>query len=143
VTLRIGEALRGCRGTLVPQRSLVDDVVENARKAAFDDPRFPPLGPDELAQLNFHVSILSTPRRIHAESEAELAGALRPDIDGLMIRDCGKQALFLPSVWESIHDPLSFIRNLKHKAGLPADHWSRTFEAFRFVTESFGDDIAH
>ena len=143
VTLRIGEHLRGCRGSLTPQRSLVDDVVENARKAAFDDPRFPPLTRDELDRLNFHISVLSTPRPIHAASEAELAGALRPDVDGLIIRDGRQQALFLPSVWEMIRDPVSFIRELKQKAGLPPDRWSPTLEAFRFVTESFGDDAAH
>ena len=139
VTLKIGDRLRGCRGSLVPHRSLLSDVMENARKAAFDDPRFPLLTPAELDQINVHISILSTPRRIRVESEAELARALRPDMDGLIIRDAGKQAIFLPSVWEGIHDPLSFIRHLKHKAGLPPDHWSPNFEAFRYVTESFGD----
>src|SRR5262249_31043797 len=107
VTLKIGDNLRGCRGSLVPQRSLVDDVVDTARKSAFDDPRFAPLTPAELEQVSFHVSILSTPLRIRAETEADLARALRPDIDGLIIRDAGKQAIFLPSVWEEIHNPLS------------------------------------
>ena len=139
VTLKIGDRLRGCRGSLAPHRSLMNDVVENARKSAFDDPRFAPLTPAELEQINFHISILSTPRRIRVETEAELARALRPGIDGLIIRDSGKQAIFLPSVWEGIHDPLSFIRHLKHKAGLSPGHWSPSFEAFRYITESFGD----
>jgi AmmeMemoRadiSam system protein B/AmmeMemoRadiSam system protein A len=139
VTLKVGERLRGCRGSLVPHRSLVNDVAENARKSAVDDPRFPPLTPAELENINFHISILSTPRRIRCESEAELARALRPDIDGLIIRDSGKQAIFLPSVWAGIHDPVSFIRHLKHKAGLAPDHWSPNFQAYRYVTESFGD----
>ncbi len=143
VTLKIGDRLRGCRGSLLPHKPLVNDIVENARKSAFDDPRFPPLTAAELDQLNFHISILSTPRRIRIETEAELARALRPDIDGLIIRDQGKQAIFLPSVWEGIHDPLSFIRHLKHKAGLPVDHWSPSFEAYRYVTESFGDPAGH
>jgi AmmeMemoRadiSam system protein B/AmmeMemoRadiSam system protein A len=139
LTIKIGDRLRGCRGSLAPHRPLVNDVVDNARKSAFDDPRFPPLTPAELEQINIHISILSTPRRIRCDTEAELARALRPDIDGLIIRDGKHQAIFLPSVWEGIHDPLSFIRHLKHKAGLPPDHWSPNFEAFRYVTESFGD----
>ena len=65
--------------------------------------------------------------------------ALSPDVEGLILRDQGRQSLFLPSVWEQIHDPLTFVRQLKLKAGLPADHWSPTFEAYRFVTESFGE----
>lgn len=143
VTIKIGDKLRGCRGSLAPHRPLVSDVVENARKSAFDDPRFAPLTPAELDQINIHISILSTPRRIPCQTEAELARALRPDIDGLIIRDGKHQAIFLPSVWEGIHDPLSFIRHLKHKAGLPPDHWSPNFQAFRYTTESFGDQAPH
>ncbi len=139
VTIRIGDSLRGCRGSLIPHRSLLDDVVDNAHKSAFDDPRFPPLTPAELEQINLHISILSTPRHIPCESETELARALRPDVDGLIIRDGERRAIFLPSVWSGIPDPLNFIRSLKRKAGLPADHWSPSFQAFRYSTESFGD----
>jgi len=139
VTIKIGDRLRGCRGSLAPHRALVADLIENARKSAFDDPRFPPLTAAELDQINLHISILSTPRRIVCNSEAELARALRPDIDGLIVRDGKQQAIFLPSVWEGIHDPLHFIRSLKRKAGLAPEHWSENFQAFRFTTESFGD----
>ncbi len=138
VTLSIGGQLRGCRGSLQPYRSLIADVADHAFKSAFDDPRFPPLNEAELAGLDFHISILSSPRRIACASETELARALRPDIDGLIVRDGNNQALLLPSVWEQIHDPLTFVRQLKLKAGLPAEHWSPTLEAYRFGTESFG-----
>ena len=139
ITIKIGDRLRGCRGSLVPHRPLVDDVVDNARKSAFDDPRFPSLTPAEVEQINLHISILSTPRHIPCESEAQLARALRPDVDGLIIRDGDRRATFLPSVWRGIPDPVDFIRSLKHKAGLPVDHWSPNFRAFRYGTESFGD----
>jgi AmmeMemoRadiSam system protein B/AmmeMemoRadiSam system protein A len=143
VTIKIGDSLRGCRGSLIPHRSLLDDVVDNAHKSAFDDPRFPPLTPAELEQINLHVSILSTPRHIPCEGDAELACALRPDVDGLIIRDGDRRAIFLPSVWSGIPDPMNFIRSLKHKAGLAPDHWSPNFQAFRYVTESFGDPQPH
>ena len=139
VTLTIGGQLRGCRGSILPQRSLLADVAENAFQSAFGDPRFPPLSPSELGRLEFAISILSTPRRMAAASEAELAQALNPDVDGLIIRDAGRQALFLPSVWAQIADPRLFVRQLKLKAGLAADHWSPSFEAYRFTTESFGE----
>jgi hypothetical protein len=138
VTLTIGGQLRGCRGSLVPHRSLLADIADNAWKSAYDDPRFRPLSPEELERLDFHISILSSPRRIFAGSEAELLRALRPDIDGLIIREGRHQSLFLPSVWEQVSDPLTFVRQLKLKAGLPAEHWSQSFEAYRFGTESFG-----
>ncbi len=71
--------------------------------------------------------------------EAELVRAIQPDVEGLVIRDGEHQSLFLPSVWEQVPDPLTFVRQLKLKAGLPADYWSDRLEAFRFEAESFGE----
>jgi AmmeMemoRadiSam system protein B/AmmeMemoRadiSam system protein A len=139
VTLTINGQLRGCRGSIVPQRALLLDVAENAFQSGYGDPRFAPLSPAELEQLDFHISILSSPRRMAVSSEAELVRAIQPDVEGLIIRDGQAQSLFLPSVWEQIPDPLTFVRQLKLKAGLRADHWSDRFEAFRFETESFGE----
>ena len=142
VTLNIDGRLRGCRGSILAHQSLINDVANNAFQSGFGAPRFPPLSQGELEQLEFHVSILSTPRRIDCTSQAELLAALRPDVDGLIIRDGDRQSLFLPSVWAQIHDPQTFLQHLKLKAGLPADHWSPTFEAYRFTTESFGEQTA-
>ena len=139
VTLTIEGRLRGCRGSILAQRSLLADVAENAFQSAFGDPRFPPLSPAELGQLAFHVSILSTPRRLAVADEPALVETLDPDVDGLIIRDGGRQALFLPSVWAQIPDARTFLRRLKQKAGLPEHHWSPTFEAYRFTAESFGE----
>jgi AMMECR1 domain-containing protein len=61
----------------------------------------------------------------------------------LIIRDCDRRAIFLPSVWSGISDPVNFIRSLKHKAGFAPDHWSPSFQAFRYSTESFGDPQHH
>lgn len=140
VTLKIGDQLRGCRGSLRPSRTLAADVADHAWRSAFDDPRFSPLKADEVERLSYHVSILSTARRIPCVSEDELVRAIRPDVDGIILRDGDKRGVLLPSVWEQIHDPKIFIRQLKLKAGLAANHWSPTLEAFRFVTESFGDE---
>ncbi|HEY3800431.1 MAG TPA: AmmeMemoRadiSam system protein B [Caulobacteraceae bacterium] len=139
VTLTIGGHLRGCRGSIVASRSLLADVADNAFNSGFGDPRFPQVSEAELSQLGFEISILSTPRRMAFGSEAELIRALEPDVTGLIIRDQGRQALFLPSVWAQVPDATQFLLHLKQKAGLLADHWSPSFEAFRFTTESFGD----
>jgi AmmeMemoRadiSam system protein A len=111
--------------------------VVNACKAATADPRFPPLTEAELQRVSIHVSILSHARPIPCANEAELLRGLQPDVDGLIIRDGQRQSLFLPSVWSSIPDPKSFVRQLKLKAGLGADHWSPGFRAWRFTTEMF------
>src|SRR5687768_10626149 len=59
ITLRMGEALRGCIGTLRAHRPLVDDVKANAVGAAFRDPRFSPLTLEELDRTRLEISLLS------------------------------------------------------------------------------------
>ncbi len=53
-------------------------------------------------------------------------------MDGLIIEDQGRRALFLPSVWEELADQRQFLMALKLKAGLRAEHFSPTFRAQRF-----------
>jgi len=46
VTLNESGQLRGCIGSIIAHRPLIDDLIENAKAAAFGDPRFVPLRPD-------------------------------------------------------------------------------------------------
>jgi len=55
-----GDELRGCVGALEAQRPLAQDVAENARAAALEDPRFKPITPDEFGTRHRSVA-LSTP----------------------------------------------------------------------------------
>jgi MEMO1 family protein len=138
VTLTKNDQLRGCIGALSPHRPLIDDALANAARAGFADPRFPPLEPSDLAQLRLDVSILSHSRPIPAGSEAELAAALEPDRDGLILAAGKRRALFLPSVWRHVPDARAFVRHLMAKAGLETTRWPQGLEARRFRAESFG-----
>jgi len=133
VTLRRHGELRGCTGSLEPTRPLVADVAHNACRSAFGDPRFPPLSEAELPGLAISVSLLSPLEPLPAESEGQLLQALRPGIDGLVLRDGGDCATFLPSVWESLPEPQAFLDALRRKAGLPAAHWSDTIRFERYT----------
>jgi len=138
VTLTLDDKLRGCIGSLQAHRPLILDAVANAHRAAFGDPRFSPLTADEFERLHVSISILSTPRLVPAGSEAELLRELRPDVDGLIIRDGKAGGIFLPQVWHGIPRPEQFLSQLRRKAGLRPNHWSDSFKAYRFTTESFG-----
>ncbi|MBI1178985.1 MAG: AmmeMemoRadiSam system protein B [Alphaproteobacteria bacterium] len=137
VTLTLDGQLRGCIGSVVPNRPLVLDVVSNAYKAAFADRRFQPLTAAELDRLDVEVSILSHQRAIPFDSEKALLAALRPDRDGLVIADGDRRALFLPKVWHTLPHAQHFLLQLKRKAGMADDHWSDAFQATRFTTETF------
>ena len=138
VTLTENERLRGCMGSLEPRRPLIEDAVANAAQAGFADPRFPPLKQSELEGLRLDVSILSHPRPIPARSESELADALEPDRDGLILTVGKRRALFLPSVWRHAPDARAFVRHLAAKAGFDSNRWPEGLEARRFRVESFG-----
>jgi AmmeMemoRadiSam system protein A len=124
VTLTKNGQLRGCVGTLRAYRPLLEDVRENARAAAFSDPRFPPLAAAELREIAVEVSLLGPPVPLDFGSEAEALARLRPGRDGVIFEYRGARSTFLPQVWEHLPDPRSFLAQLKHKAGLPPDFWS-------------------
>lgn len=137
VTLSIQQRLRGCIGRLEAERSLVEDVADNAFAAAFRDPRFSPLSRGEFQALEIHISILTPAERLDIASERELIETLEAGRDGLIIEDRGRRATFLPSVWDTLNDKSDFVRQLKLKAGLAADHWSADLRAYRYRTFSF------
>jgi AmmeMemoRadiSam system protein A len=139
VTLELGGRLRGCIGMLEACRPLVEDVVQNARAAAFQDPRFPPLSRDEFDRLEIHISVLSPPEAITFSSETDLLAQIRPGIDGLILQEGHQRGTFLPSVWESLTEKEEFLCQLKQKAGLPGSYWSETLQIFRYTTDYFGD----
>lgn len=139
VTLNRKGSLRGCIGHLEAIQPLLHDVAENAWSAAFRDPRFPPLEASEMADLTIQISVLSPPSPLLFSSEQELIGKIRPGLDGLILEEGGHRGTFLPSVWQSLPDPANFLRHLKHKAGLPPDHWSDKIRVCRYETESFSN----
>lgn len=137
VTLRVGDDLRGCCGTIEPSRPLGEDVWNNAWASAFADPRFPPLTPNEWPETNVQISVLSEPERLDVRSEAELLQALRRGRDGLILQYGSRRSTFLPAVWEQLPEPARFVRHLKMKAGWPVDFWPPDMEAWCYTTESF------
>jgi len=137
VTLHKNKQLRGCIGVLKPVRPLVEDVSHNAFSAAFTDHRFPPVSPDELSQLDIHISVLGTPEYILFDTENDLLSQLQPGIDGLIIEEGKLKATFLPSVWESLPDKHDFLNHLKIKTGLSENYWSNSIKAQRYTVDDF------
>ncbi len=136
VTLRIRQHLRGCIGSLQAYQPLLEDIKNNAIAAAFRDPRFPPLTLDELKNIQLEISILSPHYELSFKNESELLSLLQPGVDGLIIRQGAAHATFLPSVWESLPEPVEFLSQLKKKAGIES---TGGFAAWRYSTESFSD----
>ncbi len=123
VTLSRGGALRGCIGTIAPTTdSLAEEVARNAVKAATEDPRFPPLGPAELADLELKVDVLHEP-------ESTTAHELDPARFGVIV-SCGwRRGLLLPDL-EGIDSAAQQLEIARRKAGIGPDESVR-LERFR------------
>ncbi len=130
VTLKLNGELRGCIGSVYPTKPLILDIIDNAKNAAFQDPRFEPLTIEELEGLEISVSILSAIERIDFKDERDLLSKIHPH--GVILVERDKRAVYLPVVWEQLPDKEIFLNSLKEKAGLPPNYFSRTIEAYKF-----------
>lgn len=136
VTLRLGGRLRGCIGTLAPEGDLARTVPKFALRAAFEDPRFPPLAAHELPDCAIEISVLAPPRLVENPEDIVVGR------DGLILEAGGRRGLLLPQVaTEWGFDRETFLSELSQKAGLPPDAW-RDPEArlFSFQAEVFSEE---
>lgn len=118
VTLKRQGSLRGCIGNIIGQGPLYATVWSMAQAAAFEDPRFQPLGPDELADLDIEISILGPVLPCPDPERVEVGR------HGLIMRQGMRQGLLLPQVpVEWGWDRLQFLSQTCRKAGLPAQAW--------------------
>lgn len=130
VTLKREGELRGCIGNLQVRGRLVDAVVENAYRAAFQDSRFTPVSAAELSAITLELSVLSPLQPLAVTSNAALVESLQPNVDGLLLRAGDHQATFLPAVWQQVSCAEQFVAQLKLKAGLAADFWSDNLQCW-------------
>ena len=130
VTLNRNGYLRGCIGSVYPTKPLILDLIDNAKNAAFHDPRFSPLDVTEFDDLQISISLLSSIERINFKDERDLLSKIYPH--GIIIAERERRAVYLPVVWEQLPERDAFLNSLKEKAGLPPNYFSRTIEAYKF-----------
>ena len=141
VTLTERGELRGCIGALEAYQPLVQDVCEHAVAAATEDYRFSPVQPFELAHLKIEISRLTPPVPLKYTSPEDLLARLHPLEDGVVVKDMGRRATFLPQVWEKIPDPGTFLNHLCQKMGAPADLWrTKPIQVLTYQVEEFAEE---
>lgn len=125
VTLSMNGDLRGCIGSLEAYQSLVEDVREHAKQAALEDYRFPPITNAEIPGLHIEISRLTPSVPLKYHNPDDLPGLLKPNIDGVILKDGFKRATFLPQVWQQLPAAEEFLSHLCIKMGAPTDLWKR------------------
>jgi len=142
VTLNVDGALRGCIGSIVPGRALGDDVWSNARRAAFEDPRFEPLARAERPAAALEIAVLGPLEPLAVDSERALLAVLRPGVDGLLLRLGEQRATFLPKVWRTLPVPSLFVRQLERKLGVEDAFRDPALEVHRYQVQEFAGPLA-
>ena len=124
--------LRGCIGTFSPvQPNVAQEVIRNAISAATQDPRFPPLRPSELGDLQLKVDVLSPPEPVDGPQE------LDPQRYGVIVeasQGWRRRGLLLPAL-EGVDSVEEQIRICRLKAGIAPDEPVRMlrFEVVRYT----------
>ena len=127
VSLRKAGRLRGCIGTIMPrEKDLAAEIMRNAIIAGVEDPRFEPVTPGELDDLDYSVDVLGEPEEIPDES------GLDPREYGVIVQKGHRQGLLLPDLEgvDTVEEQLSIA---KQKAGLRPDE--KGVRLFRFTVE--------
>ena len=113
-------------------------MQEHAAAAALQDPRFPPVRPEEVAALRIEISRLTPPQRLAYAAPEELPSRLRPGVDGVILQDGWRKATFLPQVWEQLPRPEDFLTHLCAKMGASPELWRRKkLDVFTYQVEAF------
>ena len=133
VCLHLDGELRGCIGMIEPRCPLHETVREMGLQAAFCDPRFSPLGPEEFDRIHLEISVLTPMERIHQPTDVHIGK------HGVMIRKGLRSGLLLPQVaTEHQWDAMQFLQWTCRKAGLPSDAWrDADTEIFAFSADVF------
>ncbi len=135
-------SLRGCIGFIEPIKPLYQTVIEAARAAAFEDPRFPPLRLSELPMITFEVSVLSDKKTLPTSPEERLKKVVIGEM-GLIARKGFFSGLLLPQVpVEYGWDTVTFLMQTCIKAGLSPECWrDPSVEFYYFTARIFGETV--
>lgn len=123
VSLHRGGDLRGCIGTIAPtQPTLAAEIVHNAIQAATADPRFDPLRPHELDDLEISVDVLQPPEPADFDD-------LDPKTWGVIVSADWRRGLLLPDL-EGVDTAAEQVGIAMRKAGIAPGETVR-LERFR------------
>jgi len=111
---KLGE-LRGCTGTFEPtEKNVAEEIIANAISSATRDPRFLPITPDELGDLDYSVDVLSKPEPVESKDQ------LDPKKYGVIVECGSKRGLLLPDL-EGVDSVDYQIDICRQKAGIMPD----------------------
>ncbi|MBQ4225075.1 MAG: AmmeMemoRadiSam system protein A [Oscillospiraceae bacterium] len=133
VSLHKNGNLRGCIGTIcATEDNIALEIITNACSACSADPRFYPVRPDELDELEISVDILGDAETIASASELDVKRY------GVIVTKGRRRGLLLPDL-DGVDTPAQQIAIAKQKAGIPADDDDIALERFEVIRHKAAD----
>jgi AmmeMemoRadiSam system protein A len=121
VSLHKRDDLRGCIGTFAPTtKNVAQEIINNAIESSSEDPRFLPVKPDELPELDISVDVLSASEPVASEKE------LDPKCYGCIVQADGRRGLLLPDL-PGVNTSTEQIAICRRKAGIGENEPIRLF----------------
>jgi len=128
VSLHAHGDLRGCIGTFqATTPNVAQEVIRNAIHAATQDPRFAPVRPNELADLDISVDVLTSPEPIDSLEQ------LDPKRYGVIVQSGWRRGLLLPDL-EGVDTVEYQVDIARRKAGIGPHE---AVKLFRFEVKRF------
>ena len=112
VSLKKDGRLRGCIGTICAvQKSVAEEIIENAISASVRDSRFEPVEPEELDKLVISVDVLGDTEKIESPAQLDVKRY------GVIVTKGYKRGLLLPNL-DGVDTVEEQIAIAKRKAGI-------------------------
>lgn len=128
VSIKKHGRLRGCIGTFQPATgNVADEIIQNAISAATRDPRFPPVSPGELNELQYSVDVLTAPEKVAGKQD------LDPKKYGVIVKSGARKGLLLPDL-EGVDTVDEQISIASTKAGI---FLGEDIELYRFEVKRY------
>jgi len=128
VSIHKGGELRGCIGTIEPQRNnIAEEIIVNAISSARRDPRFYPVTADELGELDYSVDVLTEPRPVRSRKQLDAKRY------GVIVEAGSRKGLLLPDL-EGVESAEEQIGICRQKAGIAPDE---PVKLYRFEVERY------
>jgi len=140
VSIYLDNELRGSFGSIIPKRALLDDIIYNAKAAAFEDKRFSPLKTSEYLHSVLELSLLTPPSELNYDTLDDVKKSVKCGEDGMIITLDNKQAFLLPQSWSQAKDFDSFFDILLKKADLKSNDLDLHPKIFTFQVEQQRDN---
>lgn len=107
--------LRGCIGTIAAATgSVAEEILQNAVSACARDPRFPPVAPEELRELEISVDVLGDAEPVRSPEELDVKRY------GVIVSRGRRRGLLLPNL-EGVDSVADQIRIARQKGGIGED----------------------